>query len=131
VGTIWQLAVHASLQSCGILVSPRDTRGIEEIAGTGDRHVDQPRLGRTERPPLPVVVGRRRLEPQTDPDPGPFTALRLVRGGHRYLRLILSGEEIHGTDNRVRPVCVNQLDDRPQVLAGRVVLGVILDLAPA
>jgi hypothetical protein len=54
-----------------------------------------------------------------------------VRGGHRYLRLILSGEEIHGTDNRLRPVGVNQLNDRPQVLASRVVLGVILDLAPA
>lgn len=114
-----------------MIVGPGDAGQVEEVAGAGDRHVDQPGLGWIQRALLAVVVSVRRDEAGADADTGPFPALRLVRGGHGHLGGVLVGQPVDGADNRVRAVVIDQLDDRAQVLPGLVVLGVVLDLAPA
>jgi hypothetical protein len=53
-----------------------------------------------------------------------------VRGGHDHLGAALIRQPLDRVDDRLRPVGVDKLDERAEILPRRIVLDVVLHLAP-
>jgi len=117
-------------------VYPRKSAQVESVSRPRDRDVGQACFGIVDLAGQRFSVGVYFFcvfwfcEVIGDPHGRPFSAFGLVRGGDDDVGTDLGGEPGHGLEDDVDPVVVDQVDKGQQVVSGRVLLGVFLQLAP-
>lgn len=120
-----------------MVVDPGQAAQVKASAGAGDRHVGQTGFGIADgiggSRGVCLSVGGLVLEPGEvvgDEDAGPLASFGLVGGGDGDLGVRFGGEAGDGGEDGVGAVGVDEVDQGLQVAAGRVVGGVVLQVAP-
>lgn len=75
-----------------------------------------------------AVLGRGEVD--GDSYPVPFPAFGLVGSGHSHICVGFVIEPVDGCEDGPGSVCVDKLDQRLKLATGRIVFGIILQIAP-